>query len=302
MNKYKSKRKSKKKKNTRKYKLKGGNKDKNDRTIDERACKYVSVYGFLRHCKDIKGVYYLTLGDFNSFKIPDEKFILVTHHSDSTLPDDFQEKTKEVLNSPNLIHWFSLNLTKHDNPKLSIIPLGINYHSLYIQDGNQWWGDEETPIKQEEYLINLEKKPFYERDTRIFSNFSHAIDGRRYGTKDRKDALEQIPKDLLIIETPHTKRKDNWKNMSNYAFVVSPLGNGYDCHRTWEALALGCIVIVKTSPIDPLYKDLPVLIVKEWSDINKELLDKIIKEYKNKVFNMDKITIKYWIDLIKNIK
>jgi hypothetical protein len=33
----------------------------------------------------------------------------------------------------------------------------------------------------------------------------------------------------------------------NYAFVASPYGGGPDCHRTWEALILGCIPIVKSS-------------------------------------------------------
>jgi hypothetical protein len=31
-------------------------------------------------------------------------------------------------------------------------------------------------------------------------------------------------------------------------------------------LLLGSIPIVKTSPLDPLYKDLPVVIVKDWNE------------------------------------
>ena len=34
------------------------------------------------------------------------------------------------------------------------------------------------------------------------------------------------------------------KTMSQYRFVLSPPGFGYDCFRTWEALALGCVPIV----------------------------------------------------------
>jgi hypothetical protein len=58
----------------------------------------------------------------------------------------------------------------------------------------------------------------------------------------------------------------SFTNQIKYAFVISPHGNGLDCHRTWEALCLGCIVIVKKSPIDTLYTDLPVLIIDNWSD------------------------------------
>ena len=72
------------------------------------------------------------------------------------------------------------------------------------------------------------------------------------------------------------------------------MGHGMDCHRTWEALILGCIVIVKKSVLDVLYEDLPVLIVDNWSDITKELLDTTIENFKTKNFNYDKITLEYF--------
>jgi hypothetical protein len=83
---------------------------------------------------------------------------------------------------------------------------------------------------------------------------------------------------------------------------VSPHGNGLDCHRTWEALALGCIVIVKTSGLDPLHIGLPVLIVKEWSEICKELLEETIQKFQKKPFNYSKMTLDYWVNKIKSSK
>ena len=90
-------------------------------------------------------------------------------------------------------------------------------------------------------------------------------------------------------------------NQSKYAFVLSPHGNGLDCHRTWEALILGCIPVVRTSPIDSLYEGLPVLIVNEWHDINEELLKNTIEKFKNKSFSYEKLTLRYWMDKIKQI-
>jgi hypothetical protein len=55
-----------------------------------------------------------------------------------------------------------------------------------------------------------------------------------------------------------------WKRYAQYPFVVSARGNGLDCHRTWELLYLGCIVITKTSSLDPLFSKLPVVIVDDW--------------------------------------
>ena len=84
------------------------------------------------------------------------------------------------------------------------------------------------------------------------------------------------------------------------AFVLSPHGNGLDCHRTWEALCLGCIPIVKTSPLDSMYNELPVLIVNDWNDITIELLQKTVDEYKGREFRYEKLTLKYWMDMIKS--
>ena len=85
-------------------------------------------------------------------------------------------------------------------------------------------------------------------------------------------------------------------NMINYKFVLT--GNKY----LWIALALGCIPIVKTSPLDSLYDDLPILIVKEWSDVTQELLNKTIEEYKTKQFNLEKLKLNYWIEKINSYK
>jgi hypothetical protein len=63
---------------------------------------------------------------------------------------------------------------------------------------------------------------------------------------------------------------------------------------------------VKTSVLDRLYEDLPVLIVEEWSDVTNELLAYTIEEFKEKheanEFNYDKLTLKYWVDQINSYK
>ena len=122
----------------------------------------------------------------------------------------------------------------------------------------------------------------------------------RYGKYDRKEAFDNIPKELIYYETTKINRNLSWKNQIEHAFVVSPQGNGYDCHRTWEALILGCIPIVKKSAIDVLYEDLPVLIVNEWKDVTAELLHDTVECYKNKVFNFDKLHLKYWTDMFSS--
>ena len=87
-------------------------------------------------------------------------------------------------------------------------------------------------------------------------------------------------------------------------FVLSPRGAGEDCYRTWEALYLGCIPVVKSSAIDAVFQDLPVLIVDDWKSINecflRNHLEKINKKVeKNKFY---KLHIDYWKNLFSFYK
>ena len=127
----------------------------------------------------------------------------------------------------------------------------------------------------------------------------------KYG-KDRKDAIKQIPSGLVYYEPVMVPRLKTWNIQKEFAFVVSPHGGGYDCHRLWEALILGCIPIVKTSPIDKLYDGLPVLIVNEWSDITIELLTNTIIDFKekeiNNMFSYEKLTLHYWTKKMKSFQ
>jgi hypothetical protein len=63
---------------------------------------------------------------------------------------------------------------------------------------------------------------------------------------------------------------------------------------------------VKTSAIDNLYRDLPVLIVKDWHIITNELLIDTINVFKakfeNNEFNIEKLKLSYWLQLINSYK
>ena len=86
-----------------------------------------------------------------------------------------------------------------------------------------------------------------------------------------------------------------YKHWEPYIFILSPQGAGLDCHRTWEAMICGLIPIVKTSSIDELFEDLPVLIVKDWSDINESWLkqqhEEITIKKEKKQYKMEKLNL-----------
>ena len=140
-------------------------------------------------------------------------------------------------------------------------------------------------------------KRFDERIVKIYVNFSSSND--RFG--QRAQSLKKIPNDLLAMHNNFIPRTDNWKNMTNYTFVLSPFGNGMDCHRTWEALCLGCIPIVFAPNFKSLFEGLPVLNVDSWSSISKELLEETVKKFKQKFeeIHYEKLTLGYWTNQFK---
>jgi hypothetical protein len=91
---------------------------------------------------------------------------------------------------------------------------------------------------------------------------------------------------------------------NKYQFVISPRGNGIDCHRTWELFLAGCIVITKTSSLDDMFITnlLPVVILKDWSELNCDDLDKKLEEWYQKYIQYTsidniypKMDFDYWI-------
>jgi hypothetical protein len=84
--------------------------------------------------------------------------------------------------------------------------------------------------------------------------------------------------------------------------VISPRGNGLDCHRTWEILLMGSYPVVKTSTLDVLYTDFPVIIVKNWNQVTKEFLEQKYKELSSRRYDFSMLCIDYWINKINKIR
>ena len=69
-----------------------------------------------------------------------------------------------------------------------------------------------------------------------------------------------------------------FETLPNYKFVISPEGNGIDCHRHYEALMAGCIPIIEENElIKEKYKGCPILYTKDYSEITKEYLEEKYK-------------------------
>ena len=300
--------------------------------MDETHCKYVGSYALLKSAthrsptpvSDFEGLnpsWYSNLFPgcilhvcppalpgfikiLPQIKVP---FKLLTNNSDWTMPHDFKESS-QILEHPFLIKWFAQNcIGTHD--KLVKIPIGLDYHSMHPQKKrNIWeppkkhrygWGFEAYATEQESELMSFNKTPFWNRQIKAYANFQRALHtscGEKRYVQDRRDAMKIHPD--LVDYQPWNFRNVCWSNMSTYAFVISPWGNGLDCHRTWEALCLGSIPIVKTSGLNSLFNDLPVWIINDWNEVTHENMVKKIEEFKSKTFNYEKLTLAYWRNIL----
>ena len=206
------------------------------------------------------------------------------------------EQCLRLANHPNLLKWFSQNcIIIHD--KIEQMPIGLDYHTIANDPNKPWRGENEgtSPSDQESILNGIKNngKPFYDRIHKIFVNFSVNLNNEN---DERTRAIKNISSDILHLDLDFTVRSNVWKKAIEYAFVLSPFGAGPDCHRTWEALCLGCIPIVKSMGSNKMYEDLPVLIINEWNEVNEELLNATIERFKTTTFNYDKLLLKYWVD------
>ena len=243
--------------------------------------------------------------------------ILVSGDTDGDVPHQFFSSHVEFLafiENPKIIHWFAQNgVIRH--PKFSQIPIGLDYHTMSAEV--TILGPQQSPLEQEHTLQQIVQHApaLIKRVHKTYSNFHSVttLDSREnlkvalphlsftssvLSGNDRSLARELVPASVVEYELRRVDRKTTWENQAQYAFVISPHGYGLDCHRTWEALCLGCIPIVRTSPLDGLFEGLPVYIVQDWSDVTEDNLKKVLADFSQRTFDLNRLTLSYWMNKI----
>ena len=216
-------------------------------------------------------------------------FVLVSGDSDLPINVNSLNGALEVLlQSPLLIAWFAQN-RDFDHVKLHSLPIGINLHNLWGSP-LQWGGGFILPTLQELKLQNIAENapPIAQRIPKIFCNWHFSID-----RADRKACYDQIDHSVCFFQPEPLPVGQTWQSQAQYQFVLSPHGAGLDCHRTWEALLLGCIPIVKTAKLNDLFEDLPVVVVNDWGQINSAFLGNALT-CGIKPINTEKLMMRYW--------
>lgn len=218
------------------------------------------------------------------------KYILITHNSDSSAPGNFLH----ILNDEKLIAWFALNTDTH-HPKLFPIPIGIGNRAWTLENPSNSVRAEHGCVTS--FNAMTSGLHAFTKDKLLYLNFTIRIPG--FTNYIREDVQGIFAQKTFCYKTTRKPIKEYLSELAQSKFVLSPHGLGLDCHRTWESLLMGSIPVVKTSTLDPLYAELPVLIVSDWHQVTEEFLLKKYEEMKSKSYKMERIYAEYWHNKIK---
>lgn len=213
-----------------------------------------------------------------------------------------------LLNHPNLLHCFSWNKNlKH--PKLSALPIGLNFKRHYnsIQSWLSQNNINESDIYNKSKLLcyncslntDSERKLLFDV---VNKNLTNSCDSLPYIPPITSIAIPSFIEGHIKCDITNPTCYDSWRE---YKFILSPRGAGIDCHRTWEALIIGCIPIVLSSNLNELYTDLPVLVINSWSELNENFLNnkynEILNNKKENKYNYNKLYLNFWTNLFENM-
>lgn len=197
----------------------------------------------------------------------EKPFILITTDGAISVPSELKPRTVAALKAhPKLVAWYSQNADGTDagvNP----YPLGLDFHTP------RDWTTAPRLIAALKRLANTAPRAPL-RPLRVFNDLGLAPTNARREARAAVEGCGHV--DFASIRVSQI---EIWRRYASYPFVMSGHGVGLDCHRTWELLYLGCIPIVKTSPLDPLYRELPVAIAEDWRQVRDiALLKRWIEE------------------------
>jgi len=224
------------------------------------------------------------------------RFTLVTGDSDKGPSQVLgAEEVKALAEDTRLIRWFAQNAVygEDQNAKITQMPIGLDFHTLK-QSSRGDWGSQATPQEQENELLAIRSASpsWSEKSNRVLLSISLATEGR----KQVYDAVTAARPDWL--DDVHTDDRHHfWETLAKHRYVISPMGFGMDCHRTWETLALGSVPIVPKEMIKLLSDhNLPAIPVEQggWGSLKLAELEQALPAAPGAELP-EALTLAYWV-------
>ena len=203
-----------------------------------------------------------------------KQYIFISHNSDISFDDTYIH----FLNDSKIIKWFSQNVTA-THKKLFALPIGL---------GNQQYPHGNLQLLKSVIDKNIKK------DILVFKNFNintNINDRQICNTITNQNNIQMFYGQNQI---------EYFEYIARSKFVISPPGNGPDCHRIWECFYLKTIPIVLKSSAFNKFLDLPILFINNWEEVTIHWLREQVNKFENISFNNNKLFLEYWNKTIKN--
>jgi hypothetical protein len=243
-------------------------------------------------------------------------FVLVISGEDNTFPKNVLSTAQldQLVKSSNVIHIYAQNFdsrnVSHDaRKKITHIPIGYDFQIPGYKSSPPTIPNVTEQVKMLDGIIGS-MPDRSKRKLRIFEDFHHSNWMRNgcfkryleFDGQDRDTIFQAINATGLVdYSSRRQNRLETFIEKTQYVFTVSPPGNGIDCHRTWEDLLMGCIVIVMETGMDAMYEGLPVVVVKNWTEeVTYANLVLWEKRFRNMPFESyrHRLTNRYWLNLM----
>ena len=211
----------------------------------------------------------------------DRPYILITSsNTDISIPygvmpcedEVVREKMNGILASPHLLRWFTKN-PGIVHPKLQPVPLGPKW---------QWrscafFGEDKQAHLTLFRASCLRPEQRFQEDKPhlLYFNFNVGTTSDPPFVRANHHIRSMVRQSLIhrFEWVPNLPFDQYVRVLGTYRFCLSPPGCGVDTHRTWEALMSGTIPIMFSSPLDELYRDLPVIIFQDVMEMERLLTE-----------------------------
>lgn len=163
------------------------------------------------------------------------------------------------------------------------------------KDGSDAW--QQFPIGMSwQYVLNHQKKQSIqlgEHSELLFCAIAITDWQRRPKSPNREFFLRNLNQNGFENQT--LEHSIYFNSLPKYKFVVSPEGNGIDCHRHYEALLAGCIPIMEKNPlVEEKYSNLPILWTTDYSEITPSYLITKYDEMIEQTYDFSRLFMDYY--------
>ena len=149
--------------------------------------------------------------------------------------ESVKDEWLDYLEDDKIIAWFSIHACERTHPKFYPLPIGV-FQRKDIHENRS---------EMNALFAKLRARP---KTKLLYSNHGDMFNKK----PERKELDDYMADKQWCTRSTHVQGLefvDYMEEMADFKFTLSPRGYGIDCYRTWEAILIGSIPIVRHSQL-----------------------------------------------------